>query len=69
MERKADQSRRRIPKVLLDSNIWRYVLDAGAQGALLRAANNNSVTVQVAPAVVYEALRLRDVPQHRTSSI
>lgn len=49
-------------RFLLDSNIWRYVLDAGAQGALLRAANSRSITVQVAPAVAYEALRLRDVP-------
>ena len=62
MQRKAGQFSRKISKVLLDSNIWRYVLDAGAQGALLRAANTSSVTVQVAPAVVYEALRLLDVP-------
>lgn len=49
-------------RFLLDSNIWRYVLDAGAQGALLRVANSSSINIQVAPAVVYEALRLRDVP-------
>lgn len=49
-------------RVLLDSNIWRYVVDAGAQGALLRAARDRQGSIQVAPAVVYEALRLRDVP-------
>ncbi|RWI72240.1 hypothetical protein [Mesorhizobium sp.] len=50
------------PRTLLDSNIWRYVVDAGAQGDLLRAARAGQSTIQVAPAVVYEALRLRDVP-------
>jgi len=52
----------RISRVLLDSNIWRYVVDAGAQGKLLSAARDRRVSVQIAPAVVYEALRLRDVP-------
>jgi hypothetical protein len=49
-------------RVLFDSNVWRYVVDAGAQGALLRAAQKQSHHIQIAPAVVYEALRLRDVP-------
>src|SRR5438128_1849474 len=53
---------RRMSRVLLDSNVWRYVVDAGAQGRLLRAAGNWSHSIQIAPAVVYEALRLRDVP-------
>lgn len=62
MVRDSGQTDKTTTRFLLDSNIWRYVLDAGAQGALLRAANSSAITVQVAPAVVYEALRLRDVP-------
>lgn len=62
MERNTRQQSGGTSRVLLDSNVWRYVLDAGAQGALMRAASNRSVKVQVAPAVVYEALRLRDFP-------
>lgn len=49
-------------RVLLDSNIWRYVLDAGEQGRLLRAARAAGNKVQIAPAVVFEALRLGDIP-------
>ncbi|WP_322886030.1 hypothetical protein U8C32_29400 (plasmid) [Sinorhizobium medicae] len=49
-------------RVLLDSNLWRYIVDVGLQGRLLQAARHGSVVVQIAPAIVYEALRLRDVP-------
>ena len=49
------------PKVLLDSNIWRYVVDAREQGRLIHAARHSSTRVQVAPAIVFEALRLRDI--------
>lgn len=52
----------RTRSFLLDSNIWRYVIEAGAQGALLAAARKTGNRVQIAPAVVYEALRLCDIP-------
>jgi hypothetical protein len=48
-------------RVLLDTNIWRYVVDHGAQGSLLRLARIGSYAVQIAPGVLYETLRLRDV--------
>jgi hypothetical protein len=48
-------------RALLDTNIWRYVLDHGAQGSLLRLARAGSYTVQIAPGVLYETLRLKDV--------
>jgi len=47
-------------RALLDTNIWSYVVDSGLQGSLLRAASEGSYHVQIAPAVVFETLRLRD---------
>jgi hypothetical protein len=46
--------------VLLDSNIWRYIVDNGSQGPLLQLARNGRYDVQIAPGVLYEALRLKD---------
>lgn len=48
-------------RVLLDSNIWRYVVDAGAEDDLLRLAGGRACEIQIAPAVVFEALRLEDI--------
>ncbi|MER9936107.1 hypothetical protein [Mesorhizobium sp. M0088] len=62
MARAINGQQARRKRALLDSSIWRYVIDGGEQGALLQAARHGSYTVQIAPAVVYEALRLRDVP-------
>lgn len=50
------------PSVLLDSNLWRYLVDAHAGGTLVRQARQSGTDILVAPAVVYEALRLRDIP-------
>jgi hypothetical protein len=58
-----EQARRRNNgrrRVLLDSNIWAYVVDFNSQGALLRFARNGSYEIQIAPSVVFEALRLKD---------
>jgi hypothetical protein len=48
-------------RALLDTNVWRYVVDHGAQSRLLRLARFGSHDVQIAPGVVYETLRLKDV--------
>jgi len=48
------------PKILLDSNVWRYVIDNSASGRLLNLTRQNRFELMVAPAVVYEALRLND---------
>src|SRR5262245_65465207 len=45
-------------RALLDTNIWRYVIDNEAQGHLPRIARAGSYDVQVAPGVLYETLRL-----------
>lgn len=52
-------------RILLDSNLWRYISDAGFQGRLLRVARHGNVAIQIAPAIMYEALRLRDAPLRR----
>jgi len=46
--------------VLLDTNIWRYVVDAKAAGKLLSVTHGSAYQVQIAPAVLYETLRLGD---------
>lgn len=46
--------------MLLDSNVWRYVVDEKANGALLNFARNGRFEILIAPAVLYEALRLKD---------
>jgi len=47
-------------KILLDTNVWRYIVDAGALLRLQQAARKSRHKVVVAPAVVYEALRTGD---------
>jgi hypothetical protein len=47
-------------RVLLDTNVWRYVVDAHRQGDLIRAARNGRYEVQIAPGVLYETLRSND---------
>jgi hypothetical protein len=53
-------------RALLDSNIWRYVTDNNAEGSLLRLARDGSYNVQIAPSVLYEALRLKDASLRAT---
>jgi hypothetical protein len=64
MTTKIPEDKTRAPngrrRALLDANIWRYVVDNGAQGSLLRLAIDGSYNVQIAPGVLYEALRLKD---------
>lgn len=47
--------RKRSTRILLDSNIWRYFVDAGAIPALGNAARKSRHTVVIAPATLYEA--------------
>jgi hypothetical protein len=47
-------------RALLDTNIWRYLVDSNSEGSLLRLARDGSHNVQIAPAVLYETLRLKD---------
>lgn len=42
-------------RILLDSNVWRYIVDARALPDVLRAARVSKHRILVAPAVLYEA--------------
>jgi hypothetical protein len=42
-------------RISFDSNVWRYIVDAGALPDVQRAARRSRHTVVVAPAVLYEA--------------
>jgi hypothetical protein len=44
-------------RILLDSNVWRYFIDAGALPALLDATRRSRHVVMMAPAVLYEAAK------------
>lgn len=50
-----------LVRILIDTNIWRYVLDAGASGALLRAAEDSNHQLQIAPSALYETLRMSNI--------
>jgi hypothetical protein len=50
----------RAIRILLDTNIWRYVADARASPELLRIVRSGNVKILVAPSVIYEALRIHD---------
>jgi hypothetical protein len=53
-------------RALLDTNIWRYVVDDESQMRLLRLARDGSYDVQIAPGVLYETLRLKDASLRTT---
>jgi hypothetical protein len=47
-------------KLLLDTNIWRYLSDFGLVGELLKIARSGDHEIQISPAVLYETLRIPD---------
>ncbi|HET6978659.1 MAG TPA: hypothetical protein VFI24_20175 [Pyrinomonadaceae bacterium] len=49
-------------KVLLDSNVWRYVANQNAGAALEQCALKSDVQLVVVPALVFEARKLKDDP-------
>jgi hypothetical protein len=55
----------RTVSVLPDSNIWRYLVDADAVGAIHKAAKSAGVNLVACPAVVYECLRISDAQLRR----
>jgi hypothetical protein len=50
------------PRILLDTNVWRYIVDQHGLESLNRAARDGHGLVLACPAVLYEMLRLQDVP-------
>lgn len=49
-------------KILLDSNVWRYVVNQDAGAALEQCASKSDVQLVVVPALVFEARELKDDP-------
>jgi hypothetical protein len=47
-------------RILLDTNVWRYAVDEKLSGRLVTIARRGNVQIQIAPAVIYETLRLKD---------
>lgn len=47
-------------KILLDTNVWRYLVDADAVPLLRQAARKSHHRIAMAPGVFYEALRTGD---------
>ena len=53
------------PTLALDSNVWRYVIDANGVEELRRISRSANVAIVVLPAVLYETLRLPDTAMRR----
>lgn len=47
-------------RLLLDTNIWRYFVDCGAVGRLVKAVHRSGCSLCVAPATLYEAAHCQD---------
>lgn len=54
------ETNRQGMRILFDTNVWRYVIDAGAEVHLHRAIARSKAILQAAPAVLYETLRMRE---------
>lgn len=52
------------PRLMLDSNVWRYIVDADAVETVRRAAKSK-VQIVACPAIVFEALRVNDAVLRR----
>lgn len=45
-------------RILLDTNVWRYIVDAGATLEVRKASQRKNKQIVVAPSTVYETLRM-----------
>lgn len=50
------------PRILVDTNVWTYLVDNDDLESLYRAAKGSKAVILACPAVLYEMLRLDDVP-------
>jgi hypothetical protein len=50
------------PRVLVDTNVWRYLIDLDALETVYRVAKSANSVILACPAVLYEMLRLEDAP-------
>ncbi|WP_454112117.1 hypothetical protein [Microbacterium aurum] len=64
------EAKRMPPPVLLpDTNVWVYLVDAGAVEILRKEAKRLGVTIAACPAVVYECLRAKLDPAAKKSRV
>jgi len=63
--RPRDRAKHDKRRVLLDTNVWRYVSDENAADDVLRAALRAKLQILIAPSVVYEALRTANADLRR----
>jgi hypothetical protein len=62
----SDQRTASGPEILVDTNVWSYIVDLDALETLNRAARDGYGQILACPAVLYEMLRLEDAPRrHR----
>jgi hypothetical protein len=47
-------------RVLLDTNVWSYIVDVDAASEFQRIVKFSKLTMVVAPSVLFEVLRIRD---------
>ena len=47
-------------RILLDTNVWRYIVDARAMQEVRKVSQKNGKRILVAPSTVYETLRMTD---------
>lgn len=52
-------------RILLDTNIWRYIIDAGLENKLFPSINGSNIKICIAPSIVIETLRMSDISTRR----
>jgi hypothetical protein len=53
------------PRILVDTNVWRYLVDLDGLETVYRAAKEADGQILACPAVLYEMLRFEDAPLRR----
>ena len=62
VDKYTDQSnctKKEAPRFLIDTNVWRYIVDNKAQGQFIKFAKSPKIIVQIAPSCLYEVMRMR----------
>ena len=52
-------------RILLDTNIWRYLVDTGFENKLFQVTRRSNVQICVAPSIIIETLRMSDLRTRR----
>ena len=52
-------------RILLDTNIWRYLIDTGTENKLFQSSHRSNIQICIAPAIIVETLRMSDLRTRR----